>query len=101
MGMDDDIEPTGIEPICDLLVAWAGQGAQFIDHMARQSQDAPADVPPIDVVFRQLVRETLKPLEGRHPRAHLAAAADVLLDAQRTFAEEIFLVDLEGADAEG
>ena len=92
--MDESSEGSGIEPIGDLLVAWAGQGAMIIDHMARNAAHSADDAPPIDVVFRQIVRGVLEPLRDRHPAADLATAADVLLDAQRTLADEILLVDL-------
>ncbi len=97
--MSDSSEGTGVEPLSDLLVAWAGQGALIIDHMARNAPHASPDAPSVDVVFRQLVRGVLDPLRDRHPAAHLEAAADVLLDAQRTLADEILLVDLSDADA--
>jgi len=98
--MDEHGDSTGIEPICDLLVAWAGQGALVIEHMARHADHTSDDAAPLDVTFRHLVREVLGPMEDRHPAAHLAAAADVLLDAQRTLADEILLVDLAGSDRE-
>ncbi len=88
---------TGIEPIADLL-AWAGHGALIIDHMSRAAPRSSDDAPPVDVVFRRLVRDALKQLEGRHAGADLAVTTDVLLDALRTIEDDLILVDPE-ADA--
>ena len=99
-GMDEPDEGTGVDPLSDLLVTWAGQGAAIIDHMARNAPHASPDAPPVEVVFRQIVRGVLDPLRERHSADHLRAAADVLLDAQRTLADEIFLVDLADVDTQ-
>jgi len=99
--MDESQKPSSIEPLCDLLVAWAGQGAMIIDHMVRSAGRAPDEAAPVDAVFHQIVRSVLEPLRDRHPAEHLVVAADVLLDAQRTLADEILLVDLADPDTNG
>ncbi len=85
--------------LIEALVAWAGQGALIIDHMARTAASGHSEG-YIEESLNSVLRSALEPLADRHAATDIAAAAEVLADVVETVGSEIYLVDMDALEDE-
>lgn len=83
-----------MDDLIEALVAWAGQSALIIDHMARTAERGHCEG-SMQGAFDRVLRSAIEPLADRHAAADIAAAADVLADVVETVGSEVYLVDLD------
>jgi len=81
-----------VDDLIGALLTWARQGAQILDHMARNGGGELGSDSSLDVLAR-LMGPILKPIAERRDPEELRMVSAVLLDTYHLVADELFLVD--------